>query len=95
MNAISEIRRGRDPNVRAWACEAEDVDLHLSVLTLGEIRKGIERLANRDPLRRGSLPSGSTNCGNASLPEFLKSTPASLKNRAASTPALLETLSAA
>ena len=48
-NAISEIRRGRDPNVRAWTDEVQDVDLHLSVLTLGEIRKGIERLANRDP----------------------------------------------
>jgi predicted nucleic acid-binding protein len=47
-NAISEIRRGRDPNVQAWASEVEDIDLHLSVLTLGEIRKGIERLANRD-----------------------------------------------
>lgn len=47
-NAISEIRRGRDPNVQAWVRETEDVDLHLSVLTLGEIRKGIERLAVRD-----------------------------------------------
>jgi predicted nucleic acid-binding protein len=47
-NAISEIRRGRDPNVRAWAAAASDGDLHLSVLTLGEIRKGIERLRVRD-----------------------------------------------
>lgn len=47
-NAISEIRRGRDPNVQAWASEIEDPELHLSVLTLGEIRKGIERLADRD-----------------------------------------------
>jgi toxin FitB len=47
-NAISEIRRGRDPNVRAWAGEITDADLYLSVLTLGEIRKGIERLRQRD-----------------------------------------------
>lgn len=47
-NAISEIRRGRDPNVQAWADEVADVDLHLSVLTLGEIRNGIERLRSRD-----------------------------------------------
>ena len=47
-NAVSEIRRGRDPNVAAWAREARDVDLYLSVLTLGEIRKGIERLRGRD-----------------------------------------------
>jgi predicted nucleic acid-binding protein len=47
-NAISEIRRGRDPNVQAWAGAVSDGDLHLSVLTLGEIRKGIERLRVRD-----------------------------------------------
>jgi predicted nucleic acid-binding protein len=48
-NVISEIRRGRDPRVRAWVTEVKDVDLHLSVLTLGEIRKGIELLHGRDP----------------------------------------------
>lgn len=47
-NAISEIRRGRDVNVQAWAAAVSDGDLHLSVLTLGEIRKGIERLRVRD-----------------------------------------------
>lgn len=52
-NAVSEIRRGRDPQVRAWASEVDDVDLHLSVLTLGEIRKGIERLRDRDPAQAG------------------------------------------
>jgi predicted nucleic acid-binding protein len=48
-NVISEIRRGRDANVRAWIAEVDDVDLHLSVMTLGEIRKGIEHLSGRDP----------------------------------------------
>lgn len=52
-NAISEIRRGRDANVAAWASEAGDADLYLSVLTLGEIRKGIERLRERDPDQAG------------------------------------------
>ena len=47
-NVISEIRRGRDLNVRAWAGAVPDGDLYLSVLTLGEIRKGIERLKARD-----------------------------------------------
>jgi predicted nucleic acid-binding protein len=50
-NVISEIRRGRDPNVAAWASEVADADLYVSVLTLGEIRKGIERLRGRDPHR--------------------------------------------
>ncbi|MGA2008293.1 MAG: type II toxin-antitoxin system VapC family toxin [Solirubrobacteraceae bacterium] len=48
-NAVSEIRRGRDQWVRAWVSEVADADLHLSVLTLGEIRKGIELLRDRDP----------------------------------------------
>ena len=48
-NVVSEIRRGRDPSVAAWAGEVVDADLHLSVLTLGEVRKGIERLRGRDP----------------------------------------------
>ena len=48
-NAVSEIRRGRDPNVAAWTGEVADAELHLSVLTVGEIRKGIERLRGRDP----------------------------------------------
>jgi toxin FitB len=47
-SVISEIRRGRDPHVQAWTGGVEDVDLYLSVLTLGEIRKGIERLLDRD-----------------------------------------------
>lgn len=48
-NAVSEIRRGRDEHVRAWVGEVGDIDLYLSVLTLGEIRKGIELLRDRDP----------------------------------------------
>jgi predicted nucleic acid-binding protein len=39
-NVVSEIRRGRDQHVRAWVGEVNDVDLHLSVLTLGEIAWG-------------------------------------------------------
>jgi predicted nucleic acid-binding protein len=48
-NVISEIRLGRDPHVRAWASEVHAADLYLSVLTVGEIRKGIEALRARDP----------------------------------------------
>ena len=47
---MSEIRRGRDPSVAAWAAASVSPDdLYLSVLTLGEIRNGIERLRPRDP----------------------------------------------
>jgi toxin FitB len=48
-NVVWEIRRGRDENVASWAGEVADADLYLSVLTLGEIRKGIERLRGRAP----------------------------------------------
>jgi predicted nucleic acid-binding protein len=50
-NVISEIRRDRDPHVRAWIAEVDDFELHLSVLTLGEIRKGIDLLHGRDPAK--------------------------------------------
>lgn len=43
------LRRGRDTNVAAWAKAWEGAKLYLSVLTVGEIRKGIERLRPRDP----------------------------------------------
>jgi len=48
-NVVSEIRRGREANVAAWASDVAGADLYMSVLTLGEIRKGIERLRGRDP----------------------------------------------
>ncbi len=46
-NVISELRRKRpDAGVAAWFAERPAVTLHVSVLTLGEIRKGIESLAD-------------------------------------------------
>ncbi len=46
-NVISELRRrSPDPAVVAWFSERPAVTLHLSVLTLGEIRKGVESLAD-------------------------------------------------
>lgn len=44
-NVLSELRRKQpDPHVVAWFSERAAQSLFLSVLTLGEIRKGIERL---------------------------------------------------
>lgn len=44
-NCISEIVRTRpDPNVVAWMQAADENLLYLSVLTLGEIRKGVAAL---------------------------------------------------
>ena len=42
---ISELVRPQpDPGVVAWVRQQNEMDLHLSVLTLGEIQKGIGRL---------------------------------------------------
>ncbi len=50
-NIISEIRKGSrcDGGVAAWYASVADDDLFLSVLVLGEIRKGVELARPRDP----------------------------------------------
>jgi toxin FitB len=53
-NVISEARKpAADPNVRAWLASVPEGDLYLSVLVVGEIRQGIERLRRRDPVQAG------------------------------------------
>ena len=49
-NVLSEARKpAGDANVKAWLASARGAELYLSVLVLGEIRQGIERLRGRDP----------------------------------------------
>jgi predicted nucleic acid-binding protein len=49
-NVVSEIRK-KMPNagVSAWFASVSASELFLSVLVVGEIRQGVERLARRDP----------------------------------------------
>ena len=50
-NVLSEIRKGAQraqPEVYQWWLGMKDQELFLSVMTLGEIRKGIDRLGVRD-----------------------------------------------
>jgi hypothetical protein len=56
-NIISEVRKGDtcDANVAAWYASIDDADIYLSVLVLGEIRKGIERARPNDPARAHAL----------------------------------------
>jgi predicted nucleic acid-binding protein len=56
-NIISEVRKGNrcDPNVAHWYATIDDADLYLSVLVLGEIRKGIELARFRDPDKATAL----------------------------------------
>jgi predicted nucleic acid-binding protein len=50
-NVISELRKGKraDPNVSSWFADLDDEKIFLSVLTIGEIRRGIEGVRRRDP----------------------------------------------
>lgn len=49
-NVLSEIRRPRgDAGVKRWISSVPTEDLYLSVLTLGEVRRGIGLLNRRDP----------------------------------------------
>lgn len=52
-NVISELQKGKrtHPNVSHWYNSTADNSLYLSVLVIGEIRRGIERLRPRDPIQ--------------------------------------------
>ena len=56
-NIIAEVRKGGrcDPHVARWWAQIADTDLFLSVLVLGEIRKGIELARPRDPAKACAL----------------------------------------
>ena len=56
-NVISEVRKGGrcDANVAAWWDSIDDPSLYLSVLVLGEVRKGIERARPGDSGRARAL----------------------------------------
>jgi predicted nucleic acid-binding protein len=48
-SVISELRRrDPDPHVLAWYARVTSADVFVSVLTIGEIRLGIERLRKKD-----------------------------------------------
>jgi toxin FitB len=56
-NIISEVRKGVkcDPHVAAWYESITDADIYLSVLVVGEIRKGIERARPNNPAQARAL----------------------------------------
>ena len=55
-NALSEIRKGAraDANVRRWWSGVAERDVHLSVIVLGEIRRGIELKRGRNDLAQAN-----------------------------------------
>lgn len=53
-NVVSELRRKRpEPRVLQWFERVDNPQLYLSVLTIGEILRGIERLT--DPVQQSQL----------------------------------------
>ncbi|HEY0483339.1 MAG TPA: type II toxin-antitoxin system VapC family toxin [Kofleriaceae bacterium] len=56
-NVVSELRKGRRTHarVRDWFASVDDAELYLSVLVIGELRQGIERLRHRDPSAAAGL----------------------------------------
>jgi predicted nucleic acid-binding protein len=56
-NILSEFRKGSrcDVGVRCWFERAAAEDLFVSVLVLGEIRQGVERIRTRDRIQARTL----------------------------------------
>jgi predicted nucleic acid-binding protein len=50
-NVVSELRRGErcDPQVRRWALSTTQSELHTSVIVLGELKRGVERVRPKNP----------------------------------------------
>lgn len=49
-NVLSELRKGgrANPHVRSWFEGVSEEEIHLSVLAIGELRRGIELVRRRD-----------------------------------------------
>ncbi|HZP87356.1 MAG TPA: type II toxin-antitoxin system VapC family toxin [Burkholderiales bacterium] len=55
-NVVSELRRPRPHGaVVAWIEKIDDANLHISVVTIGEIQAGIELTRDQDPERAGQI----------------------------------------
>jgi toxin FitB len=56
-NVVSELRKREraDPNLLDWFSDVDDTELFLSVLTVGEIRRGIDSIQRRDRARALAL----------------------------------------
>jgi predicted nucleic acid-binding protein len=56
-NVVSELRKGprANPHVVTWFMGVREEEIHLSVLAVGELRRGVERLRERDARHAGAL----------------------------------------
>lgn len=56
-NVVWELRKGSraDARVRAWFAEVDEGEIYLSVLAIGELRRGIENIRRRDAVQAQAL----------------------------------------
>ena len=56
-NVLSELRKGERANARVldWFNDVADDEIHLSVLAIGELRRGVESVRRRDPRQAAAL----------------------------------------
>src|SRR5215467_209204 len=56
-NVVSEMRKGNraDSNMLAWFHSTNEDELFLSVLVLGEVRSGVEKVRSKDPAQARAL----------------------------------------
>ena len=55
-NVLSELQKPRpDPNAQTWFKSVPPNDVHVSVITLGEIERGIEKVRATDPAYASAL----------------------------------------
>jgi predicted nucleic acid-binding protein len=56
-NVVSELRKGRraDARLRAWFQDVSPEEIHLSVLAIGELRRGAELVRRRDAAQAAAL----------------------------------------
>lgn len=56
-NVLPELRKGRrcHPNVERWIGTVDDLEIHTSVVVLGELKQGIERVRPKNARFAGEL----------------------------------------
>ena len=72
-NILSEIRKGSrcDARVKRWWTQVNEADLYLSVMVMGEIRRGIEKIRIRNPEKARELDKWVQSVGKAFGPRLL------------------------
>ena len=74
---VSELRRARpDPGVTRWMSKQADDQLYLSIVTLGEVERGIEKRRADDPEFAATLAAWLENLARLYADRILPVTPA-------------------